>query len=113
MLISAVSVSSEASEGGPSSAVARVGAGVAGPAGAGGGAVGGGAVGRAWYFGAITRTHCDALLNQHGHDGDFLIRDSETNVCISHIRTSPQSMHTSTPSINPCGVSRSATTPCR
>ncbi|VVC88396.1 unnamed protein product [Leptidea sinapis] len=35
---------------------------------------------RAWYYGAITRTHCDALLNQHGHDGDFLIRDSETNV---------------------------------
>ncbi|XP_026726661.1 cytoplasmic protein NCK1 isoform X1 [Trichoplusia ni] len=40
----------------------------------------GGAAGRAWYYGAITRTHCDALLNQHGHDGDFLIRDSETNV---------------------------------
>ncbi|XP_026314479.1 cytoplasmic protein NCK1 [Hyposmocoma kahamanoa] len=41
---------------------------------------GSGAAGRAWYYGAITRTHCDALLNQHGHDGDFLIRDSETNV---------------------------------
>ncbi|KAM3957693.1 LOW QUALITY PROTEIN: SH2/SH3 adaptor protein dock [Aphomia sociella] len=44
---------------------------------------GGGAAslsGRAWYYGAITRTHCDALLNQHGHDGDFLIRDSETNL---------------------------------
>ncbi|XP_004925830.1 cytoplasmic protein NCK1 [Bombyx mori] len=38
-----------------------------------------GPAGRAWYYGAITRTHCDALLNQHGHDGDFLIRDSETN----------------------------------
>ncbi|XP_046961134.1 cytoplasmic protein NCK1 isoform X1 [Vanessa cardui] len=49
---------------------------------AGEGAAGGarGAAGRAWYYGAITRTHCDALLNQHGHDGDFLIRDSETNV---------------------------------
>lgn len=35
---------------------------------------------RAWYYGAISRTHCDAILNQHGHDGDFLIRDSETNV---------------------------------
>ncbi|XP_028175964.1 cytoplasmic protein NCK1 [Ostrinia furnacalis] len=48
----------------------------------GGGAPGAGApLGtRAWYYGAITRTHCDALLNQHGHDGDFLIRDSETNV---------------------------------
>ncbi|XP_035446710.1 cytoplasmic protein NCK1 isoform X1 [Spodoptera frugiperda] len=40
----------------------------------------GAAAGRAWYYGAITRTHCDALLNTHGHDGDFLIRDSETNV---------------------------------
>ncbi|XP_072937245.1 SH2/SH3 adapter protein dreadlocks [Epargyreus clarus] len=45
-----------------------------------GGGPAGGAAGRAWYYGAITRTHCDALLNQHGHDGDFLIRDSETNV---------------------------------
>ncbi|XP_039764634.1 cytoplasmic protein NCK1 isoform X2 [Pararge aegeria] len=45
-----------------------------------GGAAARGAAGRAWYYGAITRTHCDALLNQHGHDGDFLIRDSETNV---------------------------------
>ncbi|CAG9784156.1 unnamed protein product [Diatraea saccharalis] len=43
-------------------------------------ASGAGLSGRAWYYGAITRTHCDALLNQHGHDGDFLIRDSETNV---------------------------------
>lgn len=37
-------------------------------------------VGREWYYGAISRTHCDSLLNMHGHDGDFLIRDSETNV---------------------------------
>ncbi|XP_061707797.1 cytoplasmic protein NCK1 [Cydia pomonella] len=43
-------------------------------------AAGTGAQGRAWYYGAITRTQCDTLLNQHGHDGDFLIRDSETNV---------------------------------
>ncbi|KPJ04783.1 Cytoplasmic protein NCK1 [Papilio xuthus] len=55
--------------------------------GAGGGASGGAAggagpapLGRAWYYGAITRMHCDTLLDQHGHDGDFLIRDSETNV---------------------------------
>lgn len=33
-----------------------------------------------WYYGCITRYVCDNLLNQHGHDGDFLIRDSETNV---------------------------------
>ncbi|XP_047041281.1 cytoplasmic protein NCK1 isoform X1 [Helicoverpa zea] len=50
----------------------------AGPSGPAGPA--GGPAGRAWYFGAISRTHCDALLNTHGHDGDFLIRDSETNV---------------------------------
>lgn len=37
-------------------------------------------VGKAWYYGTITRAQCDNLLNQHGHDGDFLIRDSETNV---------------------------------
>ncbi|CAH2067694.1 unnamed protein product, partial [Iphiclides podalirius] len=62
----------EASEGGRA---------VAGAGGSGGGGAGGGApLGRAWYYGAITRHHCDALLDQHGHDGDFLIRDSETNV---------------------------------
>lgn len=33
-----------------------------------------------WYYGPITRNACDSLLNQFGHDGDFLIRDSETNV---------------------------------
>ncbi|XP_022918787.1 SH2/SH3 adapter protein dreadlocks isoform X1 [Onthophagus taurus] len=37
-------------------------------------------VGKPWYYGNITRNHCDTLLNTHGHDGDFLIRDSETNV---------------------------------
>lgn len=37
-------------------------------------------VGKPWYYGSITRSQCDTLLNQHGHDGDFLIRDSETNV---------------------------------
>jgi NCK adaptor protein len=39
-------------------------------------------VGKGWYYGTITRAQCDNLLNQHGHDGDFLIRDSETNVSI-------------------------------
>lgn len=47
---------------------------------AGGGGAPAAPAGRAWYFGALTRTHCDSLLNQHGHDGDFLIRDSETNL---------------------------------
>lgn len=35
---------------------------------------------KAWYYGVITRAQCDTILNQQGHDGDFLIRDSETNV---------------------------------
>jgi hypothetical protein len=38
--------------------------------------------GKSWYYGAITRSQCDTVLNSHGHDGDFLIRDSETNVSI-------------------------------
>lgn len=38
--------------------------------------------GKSWYYGAITRNQCDTVLNQHGHDGDYLIRDSETNVSI-------------------------------
>lgn len=37
-------------------------------------------VGKPWYYGAITRNQCDTVLNSHGHDGDYLIRDSETNV---------------------------------
>uniref|UniRef100_T1GBY0 SH3 domain-containing protein n=1 Tax=Megaselia scalaris TaxID=36166 RepID=T1GBY0_MEGSC len=35
--------------------------------------------GKSWYYGSISRSQCDTVLNQHGHDGDFLIRDSETN----------------------------------
>ena len=38
--------------------------------------------GKSWYYGAITRSQCDTVLNSHGHDGDYLIRDSETNVSI-------------------------------
>lgn len=38
--------------------------------------------GKSWYYGAITRNQCDTILNQHGHDGDYLIRDSETNVSL-------------------------------
>lgn len=33
-----------------------------------------------WYYGSISRGDCDKLLNEYGQDGDFLIRDSETNV---------------------------------
>ncbi|ODN02930.1 Cytoplasmic protein NCK2 [Orchesella cincta] len=32
-----------------------------------------------WYFGNVSRSQCDQLLNDRGLDGDFLIRDSETN----------------------------------
>ncbi|KAK9510490.1 hypothetical protein O3M35_005268 [Rhynocoris fuscipes] len=37
-------------------------------------------VGKEWYYGNISRAQCDAILNQAGNDGDFLIRDSETNM---------------------------------
>jgi NCK adaptor protein 2 len=37
-------------------------------------------VGKPWYYGPITRAHCDTILNEAGQDGDFLVRDSETNV---------------------------------
>lgn len=42
-------------------------------------------LGKPWYYGSITRSECDALLNRHGHDGDFLIRDSETNVSLDFV----------------------------
>ncbi|CAG2117838.1 unnamed protein product [Medioppia subpectinata] len=32
-----------------------------------------------WYFGTISRGQCDHMLNELAEDGDFLIRDSETN----------------------------------
>lgn len=35
-----------------------------------------------WFYGAITRADCDNLLNQFGQDGDFLVRSSESNVCL-------------------------------
>ena len=37
-------------------------------------------VGKDWYFGRIPRSQCESLLNDHGRDGDFIVRDSETNV---------------------------------
>ena len=33
-----------------------------------------------WYYGKISRSECDNVLGERGIDGDFLIRDSETNV---------------------------------
>lgn len=35
---------------------------------------------QSWYFGCISRTQCDTILNEFADDGDYLIRDSETNV---------------------------------
>lgn len=37
-----------------------------------------------WYYGPICRAECDTLLTQKGMDGDFLIRDSETNVSLGN-----------------------------
>ncbi|GIY93778.1 hypothetical protein CEXT_810751 [Caerostris extrusa] len=34
---------------------------------------------RPWYIGSITRSDCDRMLNEYAEDGDFVIRDSETN----------------------------------
>ena len=36
--------------------------------------------GQLWYFGTISRAECDVLLSEKGMDGDFMIRESETNV---------------------------------
>ncbi|CDW55344.1 cytoplasmic protein NCK2 [Trichuris trichiura] len=35
--------------------------------------------GREWYFGRLTRDQSQKLLDEYGHDGDYLIRDSESN----------------------------------
>lgn len=37
-------------------------------------------IGKPWYYGSISRAQSDTLLNSNGQFGDFLIRDSETNV---------------------------------
>ena len=39
--------------------------------------------GKPWYYGPISRGDCDNLMAERGQDGDFLVRDSESNV--SHI----------------------------
>ncbi|XP_023236952.1 SH2/SH3 adapter protein dreadlocks-like [Centruroides vittatus] len=33
-----------------------------------------------WFFGSITRGQCDQMLNEFAEDGDFVIRESETNL---------------------------------
>jgi len=32
-----------------------------------------------WYYGSLSREQCDSELFNRGHDGDFLVRDSESN----------------------------------
>lgn len=33
-----------------------------------------------WYYGHISRSDCDQILTEKGQDGDYMIRESETNV---------------------------------
>ncbi len=35
---------------------------------------------KTWYYGNITRAECEHMLNTCARDGDFIIRDSESNV---------------------------------
>uniref|UniRef100_A0A914RVN6 SH2 domain-containing protein n=1 Tax=Parascaris equorum TaxID=6256 RepID=A0A914RVN6_PAREQ len=35
--------------------------------------------GQPWYYGRLTRDESDAQLNARGVDGDYLVRDSESN----------------------------------
>ena len=42
--------------------------------------------GKSWYFGPISRSDCDVLMAERGQDGDFLVRDSESNVSIDHTK---------------------------
>jgi hypothetical protein len=36
----------------------------------------------AWYYGRLTREQSDSLLDANGDEGDFLVRDSESNVSL-------------------------------
>lgn len=38
--------------------------------------------GRDWYYGNVTRHQAEAILNERGEVGDFLIRDSESSVSL-------------------------------
>ncbi|XP_013419624.1 cytoplasmic protein NCK2 [Lingula anatina] len=37
-------------------------------------------VDKEWFYGRISRHACDDLLNEHAQNGDFVIRESESNV---------------------------------
>ena len=41
-----------------------------------------------WYYGHITRSDCDQILTEKGQDGDYIIRESETNVRNSQFKLS-------------------------
>jgi len=36
---------------------------------------------RPWYHGRMSRQQAEALLNERGQDGDFIVRDRESSVC--------------------------------
>ena len=40
---------------------------------------------RPWFYGLISRSDCDRLLAERGIDGDYLIRESETNVSVQSV----------------------------
>jgi len=35
---------------------------------------------KVWFYGNITRAECEHMLNSYGEDGDFMIRESESNI---------------------------------
>ena len=43
-----------------------------------------------WYYGRLTRESADALLNAHAADGDYVVRDSESNVGVDCNFKNPQ-----------------------
>uniref|UniRef100_A0A8C5XBA1 NCK adaptor protein 1 n=1 Tax=Microcebus murinus TaxID=30608 RepID=A0A8C5XBA1_MICMU len=41
--------------------------------------------GNPWYYGKVTRHQAEMALNERGHEGDFLIRDSESSDRVVHL----------------------------
>ena len=41
--------------------------------------------GKSWYYGPISRGECDVIMAEKGQDGDFLVRDSESNVSFPNL----------------------------
>jgi len=40
---------------------------------------------RAWYHGSLTRQQCESILRDHGNDGEYLVRNSESKVSSFYI----------------------------